>query len=349
MISGVRLRQFRSYSDQAFELESGVNIVVGPNASGKTNLLESLYVLAQGKSFRARDKDLVMIGRDWARIESESENSKRSVSLENSGDKISKTISVDASKHKRLPTAKRLPVVLFVPDHLQLLTGSPERRRNYLDNLISQLFPTRSPVFSRYQRALQQRNSLLKTDQIDKDQLFVWNVKLAELGSKINLWRHQLIDELNKQASKTYSEISNQSHKVKFTYHDSVKRGDYQSNLNKELEQHSDHTAGFTTKGPHREDFSIELDSKDSSVSASRGETRSLVLVTKIVEMLLTEQVAGSKPLLLLDDVFSELDGARRRHLAKRLANYQTVITTTDADAVVEHFSQDKQHIIALV
>lgn len=348
MFTGVRLRQWRSYGDQAFELEPGVNIVVGPNASGKTNMLESLYVLAQGKSFRAKDKDLVMLNRDWARAEADIQGGQRTVKIALEADKPQKTISVSETEFKRLPADKRLPVVLFVPDHLQLLTGSPQRRRNYLDTLISQLYPVRAATFSRYERALRQRNALLKREALDTDQLFVWSVKLAELGSKINLWRRQLIDKLNEHASDSYNQLTEQTHKVVFRYHSDIAAGQYQPNFAKLLEGAADRQAGFTTTGPHREDFSILLDEKDSATAASRGETRSLVLVAKIVELLLTELVTDTKPLLLLDDVFSELDGSRRRHLAERLKDYQTVITTTDADAVVEHFSQDQQHIIAL-
>lgn len=346
--TGVRLRQWRSYVDQTFELESGVNIVVGPNASGKTNMLESLYVLAQGKSFRAKDKDLVMVGKNWTRAEANINGGQRVVKISLESGTPQKTISVDGTESKRLPVNKRLPVILFVPDHLQLLTGSPERRRNYLDSLIAQLYPARATTFSHYERALRQRNALLKHDSVDADQLFVWSVKLAELGSKINLWRRQVVDKLNEHASDTYNQLTRQKHEVIFRYHSDIASDDYQPNFAKLLDGAADRRAGFTTIGPHREDFSIMLDSKNSATAASRGETRSLVLVAKIVELLLTETVTSTKPLLLLDDVFSELDGSRRRHLAKRLKDYQTIITTTDADAVVEHFSEDSQNLIAL-
>jgi DNA replication and repair protein RecF len=346
MLSGIRLQNFRSYTDQAFELENGVNIVVGPNASGKTNLLEALFVQASGKSFRVRDRDLIQYEKDWLRIDAEGNHGEsRIVKIKNTEPRTSKTFEINQNTTKRLRVEDRTPVVLFAPDHLQLLTGSPERRRQFIDQLAVQLQPERSVTLSRYQRTLLQRNNLLKADQIDEDQLFVWSIKLAELGSQIYTWRQALITELNAVASEIYGVISGGSQSVVFTYLTDM-RGDYETTYKKRLIGRYDTKQGFTSVGPHRDDIQVLLDEKNSATTASRGETRTLVLVAKIIELSLLEARYEQKPLVLLDDVFSELDAKRRSTLSKRVDEYQTIITTTDADAVLEHFSN--QNVIAL-
>lgn len=348
MLTGVRLQNFRSYKDQAFELEPGVNIVVGPNASGKTNLLESLYVAARGKSFRARDVDLIGHRMPWARVDSEGAGTvKRVVKLRRKEAPL-KEFEIGPNKHRRLNPDNLLPVVLFTPDDLRLLNGSPVRRREYLDQLIIKLDASRAPTISRYSRALLQRNALLKQAQPDSDELFVWGVKLGELGGQIAGWRRALIRQINKLAPTAYSQLAGGKWRVKLTYESELPVRDYQHALNRLLQSGRDERVGHTSAGPHRDDFRLALEGRDSSVTASRGEVRTLVLVLKLAEARLLENLLEQKPLLLLDDVFSELDGKRRQQLAKAVSGYQTLITTTDADAVIEHFGRKRQNVIAL-
>lgn len=339
--SGVELKNFRSYSEYSFELEPGVNIVVGPNASGKTNLLEALYVLSRGKSFRVRDRDLIKYGKNWLRIIGRHGTNTRTIKIKTGTQdkRPEKTIEINKTTKKRLLTDDILPVALFEPSHLRLLTGSPKRRREFLDQIIIQTQPDYSQTIRKYERSLKQRNALLKRGGFVGDELFVWNIKLAELGSQINRRRNQLIRALNRKASGIYSEIAKQKTAVRFIYHNSIEAKDYATTLIRRLNQpENDLRYGFTRVGPHREDFLVKINSKPSQQTASRGETRTLVLSAKIIEIKLLEKQTGKKPLLLFDDVFSELDGARRNALAKYLSDYQTIITTTDADAVVKHF-----------
>lgn len=347
-LTSVRLQSFRSYKDQAYELEPGINIVVGPNASGKTNLLEALFVAARGRSFRARDIDLIKHSQAWARIDvAGQEQPDRTVKLRRRQAPL-KEFQLGAKAKRRLLAEDLLPVVLFAPDDLRLLNGSPTRRREYLDQLIIKLEPARSSVVSRYTRALIQRNSLLKHPNPDPDELFVWGVKLGELGGQIVDWRRALIRQINQVASQLYSQIAVTKHQVKLSYVSNLPARGYQHALNSALQSGKDMRVGHTSAGPHRDDFSLRLNRRDSATTASRGELRSLVLMLKLAEAQLLEKQFGSKPLMLLDDVFSELDGKRRRQLAKAVAGYQTLITTTDADAVLEHFSRNKQNVIAL-
>lgn len=351
MFTNIRLQHFRSYKDELVELGSGVNIVVGPNASGKTNLLEGLLVVAGGRSYRADDADLVMFKTDWARLDAElDDTSVRTVKLEvKEPSGVKKSFIIDEVPFMRLSLQRVLPVVVFEPEHLRLFSGSPERRRAYLDELLEQTEPGFLTAKNHYRRALQQRNSLLKQDkQRSHDQLFVWNLRLSELGAHMAEARMRLLDRINEQLTDVYSGIAGVQSPATVSYISSVGTRNYSSVLLKKLEQHTelDYARGFTAYGPHRDDFEVLLNGHPAGSSASRGESRSLLLSLKVIETQILEDIHGKQPLLLLDDVFSELDGARRHALTQVVAGYQSVITTTDADAVIEHFMDGNYQII---
>jgi DNA replication and repair protein RecF len=346
MITSIRLQNFRSYSDESFEFDPGVNIVVGPNASGKTNLLEAVLVLARGSSYRVRDAELVQFGKPWARLDGAFQSNNRVVKLEPLG----KTYLIDEKPFKRLSLERTLPIVFFEPNHLQLMTRGPDQRREYFDDLLERSRPAYKSLLASYKRTLAQRNALLKHGHRQaSQQLFAWDVRLSQLGSQIALARQQLVDEINETLAKTYSQIAKHKSKVEVKYDAQFPIGNYASRLLSKLESSAklDFDRGFTAYGPHREDFSFYLNGQSVSQSASRGETRSLLLALKIFELGLIEKTRGQKPIFLLDDVFSELDGARRRALVARLKKHQTIITTTDAEAVLEYFS-DSHSLIPL-
>jgi DNA replication and repair protein RecF len=343
MISDLRLQQFRSYVDASFEFGPGVNIIVGPNGSGKTNLLEAILVLAHGSSYRVNDLDLIRFDHDWFRLDADIEpgDSRRTVKLQATPRQM-KTYEINDKKFVRLTLQHTLPIVLFEPNHLQLLHGAPELRRNYLDDILEQISPGFAGFRRNYRRILSQRNALLKRPkQPSTQELFPWNLRLSELGATITRARADLCEQLGEQLSDIYAEISQSKTKVIITYHPKFPLEQYESHLLNKLETHlpEDFARGFTTYGPHREDFVVTFDGRAADESASRGETRTALLTLKIIELQLIEKVRGETPLLLLDDVFSELDGARRRALTGFLQRYQTFLTTTDADVVVKHFT----------
>lgn len=342
MISDMKLVNFRSYEESVFEFGPGVNIIVGPNASGKTNLLESILVLCSGSSYRVKDVDLVSFEQPWARLDASISEGSRRVTIERVNDSSKKKFVINGAPLQRLSLQKKIPVVVFEPDHLRMLQGGPERRRDYLDTLLEQTVSGYSKVRRDYKRALAQRNSLLKqlSSQADSTQLFAWNVRLSELGGTMVTLRSRLIDRLNKQIAELYAELSHSQVPVRLEYVADANIQNYSSevldllskNINKDIAR------GFTGNGPHRHDMTVILKNHSASVTASRGESRTLLLALKLLELKLIEDIRDTKPILLLDDVFSELDGARRKALTKHLQNYQTFITTTDADIVVQHF-----------
>jgi DNA replication and repair protein RecF len=351
MISDLRLQQFRSYADASFEFGEGVNIIVGPNGSGKTNLLEAILVLARGSSYRVNDADLVQFGAEWFRLDAimEPDDQTRVVKL-TTQPKLAKSYELNEKKYQRLTLQHLLPVVLFEPNHLQLLHGSPQLRRDYLDDILEQTMPGYTSFRRNYRRILAQRNALLKRPHKPSAQeLFPWNLRLSELGATITRARAQLSEQLAADLGNIYAEISQAKTAVTLQYQPKFPLETYESQLLAKLESHlpEDIIRGFTAYGPHREDFTVTFDGRAADESASRGETRTALLGLKIIELQLLEAVRGQTPLLLLDDVFSELDGARRRALTGFLQRYQTFLTTTDADVVVKHFTDST--IIPLV
>ena len=342
MLDSIRLQQFRSYSDDSFEFANGVNIIVGPNASGKTNLLEAILVASRGASYRARDVGMVQLGTTWGRIDADGPTGPRIVKLEWQNDAVKKTFEIGGQQYQRLSLPKTLPTVVFEPNHLLLLIGSPELRRAYLDDLIEQTTPGYGTVRRAYRRVLSQRNALLKKGySVAKSQIFVWDLRLSELGGKIASERMKLTEHINEQATTIYQSLSNTKASVAVSYQPSCDPQQYETSLLKHLESslERDCLLGFTNVGPHRDDIKIVLNDQSADDTASRGETRSLVLMLKLIELEQLERVRGLTPLLLLDDVFSELDGARRHALTSHLEKYQTFITTTDADIVLKNFA----------
>ncbi|HET9174476.1 MAG TPA: DNA replication and repair protein RecF, partial [Candidatus Saccharimonadales bacterium] len=342
MIIDLRLQNFRSYTDESFEFSPGVNIIVGPNASGKTNLLEAVLVLARGSSYRVKDTELIQFTAPWARLDAH---------MEHGGERIMKIVSeptpgkrfdIDGKLYKRLTLAHTLPVVLFEPNHLQLLSGSPEGRRTYLDDLLEQTVSGYGTLRRQYKRTLAQRNALLKQSPHTVTQLFPWNVRLSELAGQIVRQRCRLVAQMAEQLPSLYESLSHTATKTALSYKAQWSAESYESNLLKKLEMSTelDAVRGFTSAGPHREDITVLFNTHPADETASRGEIRTLVLALKILELEIIRAARESTPLLLLDDVFSELDGSRRRALTTYLQQYQTFITTTDADVVLQNFTE---------
>lgn len=342
-ITSLSVAQFRSYEHFSLELSPSVTLIVGPNGSGKTNLLEALYVLAAGTSFRSRDRDLVRHHQLQAGAKLIFENGdSRTCQLQLRDDgRIVKQFKVNGEKRSRLPFRLKLPVVLFEPELLRSLTGSPARRRAFIDTILAHTNPSYSTLLRRYERALLQRNELLKRKDITDpttwaDQLFVWDLTFSKLAAQITKQRRDIIALCSSKISEVYSRLADKKQTITIHYQSDIQVVDqYQQALLARLQRLSDVDAvrGYTSAGPHRDDFVVHLDDHPASETASRGEMRTIMLAFKLIEMELIEATYGTKPLLLLDDVFGELDTIRRSKLTAVISEYQTVITATDMDA----------------
>lgn len=352
MISNLNLKQFRSYINQSFEFENGVNIIVGPNGSGKTNLLEAIYLIASNKTFKlVTSRDLINNSHDSTKLAAmDSAQLNRSLVIKNHNEQISRKYIINQVEFNRLPLEKTLPVVLFEPNNLNIFNGSPERRRKYLDELIEKTNPGYTKLINKYQRTLTQRNSLLKKTNLRPNDIFVWDIKLTELAAGIVGFRNKLINEINQSINQLYNGIASikPKYKIELVYLSKWPEQSYANQMLLSLQRNLkiENTLGYTQVGPHKDDFRINLNKTDSSLIASRGEVRTLVLALKIQELKYIEEIRHQKPILLLDDVFSELDGKRRKHLTSLIQDHQTFITTTDADLVINNFNSS--NIIAI-
>ncbi len=337
MLTHLDLTNFRSYRNFKLEIEQPLVVIMGPNAVGKTNLLESIYVASTTHSFRAKDSEIIHFGEDFYRVVASFENIEQEIRFVTNGDSHRKNALLSGVK-KPLSSAVGInPVTIFEPNDMNLLTGPPSVRRKYLDSVLAQIDKKYLSSLSAYRKILKQRNSLLHQSRqkgirsLD-DQLFIWDLQLVEPATYIIKSRQEFIGMIAKLMRHYYHEISGKKDDLKISYESTA-----MSNKSKLLHQirdsqQKDLHAGFTTIGPHRDDFSVIFKGNNITQIASRGELRTIVLALKLAELDFIESKLAKRPILLLDDVFSELDGKRREYLVSSISGQQTIITTTDMD-----------------
>jgi DNA replication and repair protein RecF len=337
MIRSLRVQHVRTHDDYTLQIAPDVTVIKGANGSGKTSLLEALYIALQGSSFKGSDKDVVGRGEDWYRIDvAYADLPGRTVKFEPGRESGRKQFIIDEKKFYRLPQQYKEPVVLFEPDDLRLLNGSPERRRRFIDQFIAQIDPNYGTILRRYERVLKQRNILLKR-QASKDDFFAWDVSLSEYGSKVIEKRQQFTMRLDEKLNDTYKAIADRDDSVSMRYSHRYD-GTIQQRLLMELHQTQakDLVLGYTTAGPHRHDVMFEFNNSPALSVASRGEVRSIVLALKFLEIGIIEQTTGKKPIVLLDDVFSELDEKRQKHLTTLTKSHQIIITSATSGNLIK-------------
>lgn len=331
IVHKVAIQNVRSHQQTMVEFSPGVTVITGPNGSGKTTLLESIYISLQGTSFKGSDKEVLKRDQPWWRIDVLFEDEqKRVVKFDPSKVTGRKQFIVDEKTTYRLPPKNKYPIVLFEPDDLRLLHGSPTRRRQFIDRFISQLNPLYGTALRKYERSLKQRNNLLKHPQTGDDQLFVWDISLSEHGAYIIEQRIAFIEQINSKLNDAYRDIAHTDDEVSMHYsHTFV--GDVKSKLLHELQSSTarDRIVGNTSIGPHRHDVIFNFNQSPALSVASRGEARTVVLALKFLEVDIIEQLTDLKPLILLDDVFSELDLSRQKSLSDTIRSHQIIITST--------------------
>ena len=337
MLRSLALTNFRSYKTIELSFENNLTVIAGPNAVGKTNLLESVFVASTTKSFRASDTELINTDENYYRIVAQFDEDKVELSLAHNQEGHTKQLRLNNKKQSLRSLLGRNPVTLFEPHDMSLFEGSPEKRRKYLDTVLCQIDPHYAEALHLYKRALKQRNSLLHTSKtaranVSEDELFIWDIQLSEHAQPIVRSRRLLIEELSPVIQSIYNEIAGGKTAIRLVYEPNVDTPT--KDILKVLLEHRarDKVAGFTTVGPHRDNFTMAFKTGDIVNTASRGETRTAVLAMKIAEMRLIQDRLHKSPILLLDDVFSELDSNRRQHLMELIARQQTLLTTTEVD-----------------
>ena len=328
IIKSISLTNFRNHSHYKMECTDEVSLILGANGWGKTSILEAIYILTRGKSFRATDKDIIKRNTEFYRIELEYYNGETTTATY---DGNTKTFTITDKKSKRLPAKSKYPLILFVPSDLNLISHSPGRRRDYFDQIFSQLDENYSSNLSKYNKAIKQRNELLKLERVTKESLFSWNLLLAKYGSAISKKRQIYTAEINSRLTPTYRSIAKNNDEVELQYHTEVinpTESFYLKTLEQSVER--DIYLGHTSFGIHRDDYLFSFNHQVADTSASRGETRSVILALKFIEANLIKETLGKNPIILLDDVFSELDATRRRCLVENFKDHQVIITSVE-------------------
>ncbi len=343
-IKSVNLLNFRNYSKQTIELEKDINIIYGENAQGKTNIIEAIYLSAIGKSFRTnKDKELIKEDEKNSIIEIEYIKKDREGKIKiEINDK--KNIYVNGIKIKKLSELLgKLNIVIFNPDDINILKGSPQNRRRFVDVMISQLRPNYLHILSLYGKVLEERNALLRILRDDRKQIQVLDIldeKLAEYALKIYEYRKEFFDKIDQYIKVIHLEITDQKEDIVLKYlSECFNKEKYIKTLNER--RNLDIIKGFTSKGIHRDDFMIYINGKELSIYGSQGQNRTVILSLKLSELSIIKEEIGEYPILLLDDFMSELDEKRRKNLIEKVDKSQVIITCTDKFHV-----ENKQNLI---
>jgi DNA replication and repair protein RecF len=349
-IASLRLADLRAYPALEVALEPGPQLVWGPNAAGKTSLLEAMVVLARGASHRtATDAELIRWGADVARIEGRFGTDDVEVALVRPGSAAAasgarKRIKVNGVPRRASALSERLRVVLFAPEDMLLVAGSPSLRRATLDQLASTLIPAYAADLATYGRALQQRNGLLRSirdETASREELRYWDRPFLDAGGAVVAARHAVLERLVQPLAAAHAEIAPEeaaAGALGLQYVTNAPAGPDETPrdaLARRLQETAEKELwnGSTLIGPHRDDLAFVMAGRDLSAFASRGQQRTAILAVKLAELDLVTEHDGRPPLLLLDDVFSELDPDRRAHLVRRIAELpQAFVTTTTLD-----------------
>lgn len=333
----LRLFNFRNYKGLDFVPGENINVLYGLNASGKTNLLESIYMSIRATSFRSlKDYDLINIGENSSSIITRymTEDYKDDYRIEISKFE-NKKLFINDDKVNTKEYRKSRFVVLFNPEDLNIIKYLPKERRKFLDDLLSNIDLNYDFYMYKYRRLLFERNKLLKMN-MDRNLLDVYDREIVRNGTKIIIMRLKTIKKLNEIAKKHYKNLSGDDLNITYlsTVPVFVDEGELMENYFRILKEAlpKDLEKRYTTIGPHRDDLDFKINKFSSKSYGSQGEQRSIVLSLKLAEADLIRDLYKTKPLLLLDDVFSEIDSNRSRYLLHSLKDLQTFITTTEAD-----------------
>ncbi|MDA3038448.1 MAG: DNA replication/repair protein RecF [Actinomycetota bacterium] len=337
-LSRLWLNDFRTYTNLELPLVDGLTAIVGPNGSGKTNLIEAMGLLAMLKSFRgAPTESLIRKGADRAVVRAEGERDGRPVLIEL---ELSQGRTRAQVNRQRLARSRdllgALRVTVFAPDDLALVKDGPAVRREFLDDLVVSLQPSADLVCSDFDRVVRQRNALLKNvpmrngrpalDDTTSATLDVWDQQFAALGEQVLELRYEVLADLVPLVGESYVQLAGRSAEVIANYRASWGNGSLAAAL--DHERLNDLRRKTSTVGPHRDEISVYLNGFASRTEASQGEQRTLALALRLAGHRLVSERIGEPPLLLLDDVFSELDETRSRALLDSLVSGQTIITT---------------------
>ena len=332
-IEKIKLQNFRNYKELELNLNKNINIIYGDNAQGKTNILEAIFLCSFGKSFRTnKEKEMIKFNEENLNVEVFYQKKDRDGKIKiEIGSK--KQVSLNGIKIKKLSELLgNINIVIFTPDDINILRNGPENRRKFLDIMIGQLRPNYVYNLNMYLNTIKQRNNYLRQireEQKDENMLEIWDEKLADYATKICKYRTDYINNINKKIKNIHKEITNNKEEIDIKYISECQDKNTYLNLLKQRRK-LDIIKGYTTKGIHRDDFSVFINNKELNIYGSQGQHRTAILSLKISELQIIKDEIGEYPILLLDDFMSELDNNRRKNLLKYMKDAQVIITCTE-------------------
>ena len=347
----LELYNFRNYINEKISFGDEVNIIHGDNGMGKTNILEAVYYFSYGRSFRSSGREVIKDGEKESRIKLDFQNGERNFDGEIkflSGKR--KEIYLNEIELKK--TSQLLGnfiCVLFTPDEMNIIKGMPEVRRKFCDSAIMPLRPNYIKELIKYRNIINQKTALLKSRNYAT--LDIWNEKLAECGSKIMMLRSSYIERVREKAALIQKEISNGSENLTIEYNPSVKMGEnpeeIKANFIKKLDEYTEKEKEnyFCMAGIHRDEIEFSINGKNAKNYASQGQIRTAVLCLKTAQMEIIKEESGSYPVMLLDDILSELDKKRRDFLISQIKGKQIIITCTDIE---NSFKNENSNLIQI-
>lgn len=335
-IKEIELKDFRNYRELSASFSDKVNIFLGNNAQGKTNLLESIYMNAMARSFKSvRDRELIRFGEDHCRIRTvasiDGDDHTTEIVISKDGRKAVKADGVRIERTSEL--LERMFIIIFSPEDLKIVKDEPEKRRKFIDRELCQIRPRYYSSLNSYRRALKQRNTYLKEDMIESTILDIWDHELVKYGRDIIEGRRAFIKRVNEISRDIHDRISGGSEELSIVYESNINEEDFAEALIKNRD--SDIRNRNTGTGPHRDDLKISANGIDLRKFGSQGQQRTAALSLKLSEIKLIEDETGERPILLLDDVLSELDNDRQTYLINSLGENQMFITTADISGKV--------------
>ncbi len=341
IIQSIELNNFRNYTREKFEFDEGTNVLYGDNAQGKTNVLEAIFVGATTRSHKgSKDIDMIKKGEEEAHIryfvKKKERLSKVEIHLRRGK---SKGIAIDGMPIKSSKDLMGLSnVIFFSPEDLSIIKDGPDQRRRFMDLELCQLDKTYLYYLTQYKKVLKQRNALLKQireKEASEDVLEIWDSQLVEYGKKLIEKRKNFVEEIGKIMSKKHRDLTGGKENVEVYYKPSCLTSDMEEKLF--VETSRDIYMGTTTVGPHRDDISFYIDAQEIKTYGSQGQKRTAALSLKMAEIEIVESITGERPILLLDDVLSELDRNRQNYLLESIRGIQTIITCTGLEEIIKN------------
>ena len=331
-ITKIKLENFRNYAKQEIAFNNGINVIYGDNAQGKTNILEAIFLCSMGKSFRTtRDKDLIKLNESYTKINIEYEKSDRTGRIEYFiGDK--KNVVVNGVKLNKLSQLLgNINSIIFSPDDIEVLKGAPQKRRKFLNMMISQLRPAYLFNLNAYNKTLEQRNNYLRQIKLEnkpEEMLEIWDEKLATHAQIIYTYREEFVEKILSKIIDIHKNITDSKEVINIVYKSEfINKDDFIKKLKSARKK--DILRGYTSVGVHRDDFEIYINNKNINLYGSQGQFRTSILSLKLSELYVIYDEIGEYPILLLDDFMSELDEKRRKKFVENITEAQVILTGT--------------------